>query len=111
MHFLVLMFESRSRYQEELNATSLISRFSLLFTRQGERHALRKEIENTIWSETAVSATLRAILDDNDEPDGNEGKPLLGLRKLDPLPTPQAEKRFLAMAADEFWKCMFFLTN
>jgi hypothetical protein len=51
-----------------------------------------------------VSATLRAILDDNDEPDGNEGKPLLGLRKIDPLPTPQAEERFLAMATDEFWK-------
>ncbi|KAI8847522.1 Chs5p-Arf1p-binding proteins-domain-containing protein [Chytridium lagenaria] len=36
-----------------------------------------------IWQETAVSSVLRSILDDNDEPDGNDGQPLLGLRKLD----------------------------
>jgi Chs5-Arf1p-binding protein BUD7/BCH1 len=57
-----------------------------------------------IWQETFVSAVLRAILDDNDEADGNDGQPLLGLRKLDPLPTIAIEKRFLEAAATEFWK-------
>lgn len=74
---------------------------------RGEKHPLRDDIASRIWSETCVSAVLRALLDDNDEPDGNEGQPLLGLRKLDPLPTPEAESRFLSMAADEFWKGMY----
>ncbi|KAJ3077731.1 hypothetical protein HK102_005007, partial [Quaeritorhiza haematococci] len=68
---------------------------------RGERHAISNP---AIWQETAVSAVLRAILDDNDEADGNDGQPLLGLRKLDPLPTPAAERRFLEMAKGEFWK-------
>ncbi|KAJ3389829.1 hypothetical protein HDU92_000851 [Lobulomyces angularis] len=68
---------------------------------RGEKHAITNP---AIWSETAVSSVLRALLDDNDEPDGNEGAPLLGLRKLDPLPTPAAEKRFLEAASSEFWK-------
>ena len=42
-----------------------------------------------------MSSVLRAILDDNFEPDGNDGRPLLGLRKLDALPSLAAEKRFL----------------
>lgn len=71
---------------------------------KGEKHQIRDEIASNIWSETFVSAVLRSILDDNHEPDGNDGKPLLGLRKLDPLHTPEAESRFLEMAADEFWK-------
>ncbi|KAJ3388902.1 hypothetical protein HDU84_009316 [Entophlyctis sp. JEL0112] len=57
-----------------------------------------------IWQETYVSAILRAILDDNDEPDGNDGNPILGLRKMDPLDSKSAEKRFLEAAASEFWK-------
>ncbi|KAJ3346366.1 hypothetical protein HDU83_003141 [Entophlyctis luteolus] len=57
-----------------------------------------------VWQETYVSAVLRAILDDNDEPDGNDGSPILGLRKMDPLDTKSAEKRFLEAAASEFWK-------
>ncbi|KAI9014612.1 Chs5p-Arf1p-binding proteins-domain-containing protein [Gaertneriomyces semiglobifer] len=62
-------------------------------------------IENSsMWEEAHVSAVLRAILDDNDEPDGNDGQPLLGLRKVDPLPTLAAEKRFLEAAAGQFWK-------
>ncbi|KAJ3281637.1 hypothetical protein HK104_011356 [Borealophlyctis nickersoniae] len=68
---------------------------------RGDRHP----ISNTdIWNETFVSAVLRAILDDNDEPDGNDGQPLLGLRKLDPIPTLAAEKKFLEAAQAEFWK-------
>src|SRR5687768_5796960 len=68
----------------------------------GQRHRLvlikdcRHPISNVgLWNETAVSGVLRAILDDNDEPDGNDGQPLLGLRKLDPLPTLADEKQFL----------------
>ncbi|KAJ3102197.1 hypothetical protein HDU96_009714 [Phlyctochytrium bullatum] len=65
----------------------------------------RHPISNpAIWQETAVSSILRSILDDNDEPDGNDGQPLLGLRKLDPLPTLAMERRFLDMARQEFWK-------
>ncbi|KAI9094924.1 Chs5p-Arf1p-binding proteins-domain-containing protein [Phlyctochytrium arcticum] len=68
---------------------------------RGDRHT----IEGTaMWQETHVSAVLRAILDDNDEADGNDGEPLLGLRKLDALPNLAAEKRFLEAAAGEFWK-------
>lgn len=40
----------------------------------------------------------------NDEPDGGDGKPVLGLRKLDPLTTPPSESRFLEAAKSEFWK-------
>ncbi|KAJ3219428.1 hypothetical protein HDU67_001259 [Dinochytrium kinnereticum] len=68
---------------------------------RGDKHPIAN---NAIWQETAVSSVLRSILDDNDEPDGNDGQPLLGLRKLDPLPTLALEKRFLEMARLEFWK-------
>ncbi|KAI9202649.1 Chs5p-Arf1p-binding proteins-domain-containing protein [Polychytrium aggregatum] len=68
---------------------------------RGDKHPITNP---AIWQETAVSAVLRSILDDNDEPDGNDGQPLLGLRKLDPLPTQSAEKRFLDAAKAEFWK-------
>ncbi|KAJ3157715.1 hypothetical protein HDU89_000092 [Geranomyces variabilis] len=68
---------------------------------RGDRHP----IENTAtWQESHVSAVLRSILDDNEEPDGNDGEPLLGLRKFDPLPTLAAEKKFLEAAQGEFWK-------
>ncbi|KAJ3044657.1 hypothetical protein HK097_001414, partial [Rhizophlyctis rosea] len=68
---------------------------------RGDRHPINNQ---EVWNETAVSAVLRAILDDNDEPDGNDGQPLLGLRKLDPLPTLADEKRFLEAAQQAFWK-------
>ncbi|KAH6574808.1 hypothetical protein BASA50_006830 [Batrachochytrium salamandrivorans] len=68
---------------------------------RGDRHPITNA---AIWQETFVSAVLRAILDDNDEPDGNDGHPLLGLRKIDPLPTLGTERRFLEAAAAEFWK-------
>ncbi|KAI8805086.1 Chs5p-Arf1p-binding proteins-domain-containing protein [Cladochytrium replicatum] len=68
---------------------------------RGDRHPIQNP---AIWQETYVSAVLRSILDDNDEPDGNDGQPLLGLRKMDPLPTPQIEARFLEAARDQFWK-------
>ncbi|KAI9361183.1 Chs5p-Arf1p-binding proteins-domain-containing protein, partial [Zopfochytrium polystomum] len=68
---------------------------------RGDKHPITNP---ALWQETFVSAILRAILDDNDEPDGNDGRPLLGLRKLDPLPTLSVEKRFLDAAAAEFWK-------
>ena len=66
---------------------------------KGERHS----INNTaaIWQETYVSAVLRAIHDDQNKP-GTQ--PLLGLRKLDPLPTVKSERRFLDSAAAEFFK-------
>ncbi|KAI8819368.1 Chs5p-Arf1p-binding proteins-domain-containing protein [Fimicolochytrium jonesii] len=68
---------------------------------RGDRHS----IDNAaMWQETHVSAVLRAILDDNDEADGNDGEPILGLRKFDALPTLAAEKRFLEAASGEFWK-------
>jgi hypothetical protein len=68
-------------------------------------HVQRHPITNpAIWQETFVSAVLRSIADDNDEADGNDGQPLLGLRKLDPLPTRQVEARFLEAARAEFWK-------
>ncbi|KAJ3312987.1 hypothetical protein HDV04_002469 [Boothiomyces sp. JEL0838] len=66
---------------------------------RGDKH----EITNSaaIWQETYVSAVLRAIHDDQME----EGvEPLLGLRKLDPLPTIKLEKRFLEAAAAEYFK-------
>ncbi|TPX48802.1 hypothetical protein SeMB42_g02457 [Synchytrium endobioticum] len=68
---------------------------------RGDKHPIANP---AIWQETAVSAVLRAMLDDNDEADGNDGSPLLGLRKLDPLPTLALEKRFLDIAGAEFWK-------
>ncbi|KAJ3199494.1 hypothetical protein HDU82_000372, partial [Entophlyctis luteolus] len=68
---------------------------------RGEKHRITNM---NVWQETYVSAVLRAILDDNDEPDGNDGSPILGLRKMDPLDTKSAEKRFLEAAASEFWK-------
>ncbi|KAL2913058.1 bud site selection protein [Polyrhizophydium stewartii] len=68
---------------------------------RGDRYPITNA---AIWQETFVSAVLRAILDDNDEPDGNDGQPLLGLRKIDPLQTLGAEHRFLEAAALEFWK-------
>ncbi|KAJ3012672.1 hypothetical protein HKX48_006160 [Thoreauomyces humboldtii] len=68
---------------------------------RGDRHSIDSA---AMWQESNVSAVLRAILDDNDEPDGNDGEPLLGLRKFDPLPNLAAEKRFLEAATGEFWK-------
>jgi Chs5-Arf1p-binding protein BUD7/BCH1 len=66
---------------------------------KGEKHA----ISNTtgVWQETHVSGIIRAILDDQNKPGI---PPLLGLRKLDPLPTIKSEKRFLEAAAAEFFK-------
>ncbi|KAI8611981.1 Chs5p-Arf1p-binding proteins-domain-containing protein [Chytriomyces sp. MP71] len=75
---------------------------------RGDKHRITNP---AIWQETYVSAVLRAILDDNDEPDGNDGNPILGLRKLDPLDTLNAEKRFLEAAAAEFWKGWQLGTN
>ena len=70
---------------------------------RGDKHPIGNN--SAIWQETFVSSVLRAILDDNDEADGNDGNPLLGLRKLDPLPTLLLEKKFLEAARSEFWKC------
>lgn len=53
-----------------------------------------------------MTAVLRCLLDSHDEPEGSEVRLLTCLRKLDPLPTPQAEKNFLDAAAAEFWKGM-----
>jgi hypothetical protein len=66
---------------------------------KGERHTIGNPAG--IWQETMVSAVLRSIMDDQNRP-GSE--PLLGLRKLDPLPTIKMEKRFLEAASMEFFK-------
>ncbi|KAI9336504.1 Chs5p-Arf1p-binding proteins-domain-containing protein [Obelidium mucronatum] len=68
---------------------------------RGDKHPITNP---AVWQETFVCAVLRSILDDNDEPDGNDGNPIMGLRKMDPLDTRNAEKRFLEAAASEFWK-------
>ncbi len=67
----------------------------------GCRHAIQNP---AIWQETFVSSVLRSILDENDEADANDGRPTLGLRKLDPLQIPPHEKKFLEAAKAEFWK-------
>ncbi|KAJ3225880.1 hypothetical protein HDU81_007605 [Chytriomyces hyalinus] len=75
---------------------------------RGDKHRITNA---AVWQETYVSAVLRSLLDDNDEPDGNDGNPILGLRKMDPLDTLGAEKRFLEAAAAEFWKGWQLGTN
>ncbi|KAJ3364098.1 hypothetical protein HDU91_002722 [Kappamyces sp. JEL0680] len=66
---------------------------------KGERHSITNN--NAIWQETYVSAILRAIHDDQNKPGS---APLLGLRKLDPMPTIKSERRFLDAASAEFFK-------
>lgn len=68
---------------------------------RGDSHPIPNE---SIWSETFVSSVLRSILDKSDEPIDNDGSPLLGLRKMDPLPTISTERRFLECATSEFFK-------
>ncbi|KAI8909184.1 Chs5p-Arf1p-binding proteins-domain-containing protein [Gorgonomyces haynaldii] len=68
---------------------------------RGERQPISN---NDLWREAYVSSVLRALLDNNDEPMENDQKPLLGLRKMDPMPTLSSEKRFLDACAQEFWK-------
>ncbi|KAJ2998551.1 hypothetical protein HDV02_004455 [Globomyces sp. JEL0801] len=66
---------------------------------RGEKHDIKNN--NAIWQEAYVCAVLRSLLDDQNA----EGvDPLLGLRKLDPLPTLKTERRFLEAAAAEFFK-------
>jgi len=74
---------------------------SYLVDLKGERHPITN---NTLWQETYISGVLRAIMDDNDEPDGNDGNQLRGLRKLDAIKSLEAEQRFLEAAYSEFWK-------
>ena len=68
---------------------------------RGERHPLENP---ELWNETCVSCILRCLLDRNDEPLENDQKPLMGLRKMDPMPTLAAEKRFLDACKYQFWK-------
>jgi len=74
---------------------------SYLVDLKGDRHPITN---NTLWQETYISGILRAIMDDNDEPDGNDGNQLRGLRKLDAIKSLESEKRFLEAANTEFWK-------
>jgi len=74
---------------------------SYLVDLKGDRHPITN---NTLWQETYISGILRAIMDDNDEPDGNDGNQLRGLRKLDAIKSLESEKRFLDAASVEFWK-------
>ncbi|ORX52991.1 chaps-domain-containing protein [Piromyces finnis] len=74
---------------------------SYLVDLKGDRHPITN---NTLWQETYISGILRAIMDDNDEPDGNDGNQLRGLRKLDAIKSLEAEQRFLEAAYSEFWK-------
>lgn len=68
---------------------------------KGEKYPIK---EDNIWKETFICSVLRAIHDDNDRPNGNNGRPLLGLKKYDPLPNLQLERKFLDAATDEFWR-------
>jgi hypothetical protein len=68
---------------------------------KGDRHPITNSA--AIWQEVYVSAVLRAIHDDQNKPGS---QPLLGLRKLDPLPTIKSERRFLDAASAEFFKGM-----
>jgi len=74
---------------------------SYLVDLKGDRHPITN---NTLWQETYISGVLRAIMDDNDEPDGNDGNQLRGLRKLDAIKSLESEQRFLEAAYAEFWK-------
>jgi len=74
---------------------------SYLVDLKGDRHPITN---NSLWQETYISGVLRAIMDDNDEPDGNDGNQLRGLRKLDAIKTLESERRFLEAAYSEFWK-------
>lgn len=74
---------------------------SYLVDLKGDRHPITN---NTLWQETYISGILRAIMDDNDEPDGNDGNPLKALRKMDAIRTLENEKRFLEASRIEFWK-------
>ncbi|MBW0504708.1 hypothetical protein O181_044423 [Austropuccinia psidii MF-1] len=62
---------------------------------RGERH----EPTPAIWTETYVSAILRAVLY-ADDPNYR----LAGFRKVDPITTPEAEQRFLRAAEEIFFK-------
>ncbi|CAH7685479.1 Chs5p-Arf1p-binding proteins-domain-containing protein [Phakopsora pachyrhizi] len=62
---------------------------------RGERH----EPTPIIWTETYVSAILRAVLY-ADDPNYR----LAGYRKIDPITTPEAEQRFLRAAEEIFFK-------
>ncbi|KXS21181.1 chaps-domain-containing protein [Gonapodya prolifera JEL478] len=68
---------------------------------KGEKHPISNA---EIWTETFTSSILRAILDDSEEPDGNDRTPIPTLRKLPPLPSPAAEKRFLLACTHLFPK-------
>jgi len=59
----------------------------------------RGEATPEIWQETYLSGVLRAILY-ADDPNYS----LLGYRKLDPIPTPDHEVRFLMAAENLFFK-------
>jgi len=74
---------------------------SYLVDLKGDRHPITN---NVLWQETYISGILRAIMDDNDEPDGNDGNQLRGLRKLDAIRSLESEKKFLEAASAEFWK-------
>lgn len=62
---------------------------------RGERH----EPTPAIWTETFVSAILRAVLYADDP-----AYRLAGFRKLDPISTPENEQRFLKAAEDVFFR-------
>ncbi|PLW39506.1 hypothetical protein PCASD_07662 [Puccinia coronata f. sp. avenae] len=62
---------------------------------RGEKH----EPTPAIWTETYVSAILRAILY-ADDPNYR----LAGFRKIDPITTPEGEQRFLRAVQDVFFK-------
>ncbi|KAH8918412.1 chaps-domain-containing protein [Atractiella rhizophila] len=62
---------------------------------RGERH----EATPSLWQETYLSAVLRSILYADDT-----NYRLAGFRKLDPLPTLEAEQRFLAAVESCFFK-------
>ena len=62
----------------------------------------RHDATAEIWQETYLSAVLRSVLY-SDDPNYS----LQGYRRLDPIPTPEAELRFLEAAEALFHKGVF----
>lgn len=69
-------------------------------------HFSRHDATPEIWQETYLSAILRSILY-SDDPNYS----LQGYRRLDPIPTPEGEIRFLEAAEALFQKGMNILSS
>lgn len=95
--FLSLQCFLTSRFESSSKIPGRVENYVVDF--RGERHEIKNMEE--LWQETFVSGVLRTIHYDEFQ----EGMdPLMGLRKIDPLPNLKTEARFLEAAAIEFSK-------